>query len=195
MRSIVFSLMLTAAAAGSVAAQAQEQPASRTSQPVARIVSGPGTGDVAPNFRLPWAAADSIGSMSDDFILQKHLGEIVVVAFYPKDFTSGCTAEMKAFAERFEELFGNAVVVGVSADSLETHQRFAASLDLPFRLLSDPNQRVARLYGSNGENYPRRTVFVINREGRVTYRDMRFGALDATAYDKLKAAVHAAAKG
>lgn len=195
MRSIVFSLMLTAAAAGSVAAQAQEQPASRTSQPVARIVSGPGTGDVAPNFRLPWAAADSIGSMSDDFILQKHLGEVVVVAFYPKDFTSGCTAEMKAFAERFEELFGNAVVVGVSADSLETHQRFAASLDLPFRLLSDPNQRVARLYGSNGENYPRRTVFVINREGRVTYRDMRFGALDATAYDKLKAAVHAAAKG
>lgn len=195
MRSIVFSLMLTAAAAGSVAAQAQEQPASRTSQPVARIVSGPGTGDVAPNFRLPWAAADSIGSMSDDFILQKHLGEVVVVAFYPKDFTSGCTAEMKAFAERFEELFGNAVVVGVSADSLETHQRFAASLDLPFRLLSDPNQRVARLYGSNGENYPRRTVFVINREGRVTYRDMRFGALDATAYDKLKAAVQAAAKG
>ena len=62
-------------------------------------------------------------------------------------------------------------------------------------MLSDPNQRVARLYGSNGENYPRRTVFVINREGRVTYRDMRFGALDATAYDKLKAAVQAAAKG
>lgn len=195
MRSIVFSLMLTATAAGAVAAQAQEQPARRTSQPVARIESGPGTGDMAPNFRLPWASADSIGSMSDDFILQKHLGEIVVVAFYPKDFTSGCTAEMKAFGERFQELFGDAVVVGVSADSLDSHQRFAASLDLPFRLLSDPSQRVAKLYGSNGENYPRRTVFVINREGRVTYRDMRFGALDATAYDKLKAAVQAAAKG
>jgi peroxiredoxin Q/BCP len=195
MRSIVFSLMFTAGVAGSLAAQAQEQPASRTSQPVARIVSGPGSGDMAPNFRLPWASADSIGSMSDDFILQRHMGEVVVVAFYPKDFTSGCTAEMKAFAERYQELFGDAVVVGISADSLESHRRFAASLDLPFRLLSDPNQRVARLYGSNGESYPRRTVFVINREGRVTYRDMRFGALDATAYDKLKAAVQAAAKG
>lgn len=195
MRSIVFSLMLTATAAGSIAAQAQEQPAKRTSQPVARIESGPGNGDMAPNFRLPWASADSIGSMSDDFILQRHTGDVVVLAFYPKDFTSGCTAEMKAFAERFEELFGDAVLVGISADSLDSHQRFAASLDLPFRLLSDPNQRVARLYGSNGENYPRRTVFVINREGRVTYRDMRFGALDATAYDKLKAAVQAAAKG
>ena len=98
-------------------------------------------------------------------------------------------------ADALLELFGDAVVVGISADSLESHQRFAASLDLPFQLLSDPNQRVARLYGSQGENYPRRTVFVINAEGRVTYRDMRFGALDATAYDKLKAAVQAAAKG
>ena len=57
MRSIVFSLMLTATAAGSIAAQAQEQPAKRTSQPVARIESGPGNGDMAPNFRLPWASA------------------------------------------------------------------------------------------------------------------------------------------
>jgi len=195
MRSMIFSLMFTAAAAGSVAAQDQPQPASRNSQPVARFESGPGSGEMAPNFRLPWASADSVGSMSDDFVLQRHLGEVVVLAFYPKDFTSGCTAEMKAFAERFQELFGDAVVVGVSADSLETHQRFAASLDLPFRLLSDPNQRVARLYGSNGESTPRRTVFVVNREGRVTYRDMRFGALDATAYEKLKAAVQAAAKG
>ena len=196
MRSIVFSLMLTAAAAGSLAAQEQaQQPANRSDQPVARFESGPGTGDMAPNFRLPWASADSIGSMVDDFILQRHVGQVVVLAFYPQDFTSGCTAEMKAFGERFQELFGDAVVVGISADSLETHQRFAGSLDLPFRLLSDPNQRVARLYGSQGENYPRRTVFVINAEGRVTYRDMRFGALDATAYDKLKAAVQAAAKG
>lgn len=196
MRSIVFSMMLSAAVAGSLAAQAQaQQPAKGSSQPVARIESGPGTGDMAPNFRLPWASSDSIGPMAEDFILQRHLGKVVVLAFYPKDFTTGCTAEMKAFGERFEELFGDAVVVGISADSLESHQRFAASLDLPFQLLSDPNQRVARLYGSQGEKYPRRTVFVINPEGRVTYRDMRFGALDATAYDKLKAAVQAAAKG
>ena len=57
----------------------------------------------------------------------------------PRDFTSGCTAEMQTFAEQYDSLFGpDVVVVGISTDSLETHTRFAASLNLPFRLLSDP---------------------------------------------------------
>jgi peroxiredoxin Q/BCP len=116
---------------------------------------------------------------------------VVVLAFYPKDFTSGCTAELRTFTEQYADLFGeDVVVVGISADSLETHVRFAQSLGVPFRLLSDPDQKVARKFGSAGERgYNRRTVYVIDRKGRVAYTDLRFGALDPKAYQSLKAAV------
>ncbi|HEU4828049.1 MAG TPA: peroxiredoxin [Gemmatimonadales bacterium] len=193
-----YSLLLAlGAVAAAVPLAAQEpQPARRT--PTAVVVSGPETGQRAPDFQLPWASKDSIGLVEDDFVLRNLRGRTVVLAFYPADFTTGCTAEMKAFTDRYAELFGegeDVVVVGISADSLESHKRFAESLGVPFRLLSDPDQRVARLYGSNGENRPRRTVYVIGPDGDVRYRDMRFGALDPRSYDALKKAVQATRAG
>ena len=190
-----FRLMGTAALLAAIAAPASAQQAAKT--PTAVVVSGPDAGSRAPDFRLPWATKDSIGSVADDFVLRNARGKIVVLAFYPADFTSGCTAELKAFTDRYDELFGEGVeVVGISTDSLETHQRFAQSLGAPFKLLSDPSQRVARLYGSKGEkNHSRRTVYVIDPSGTVTYRDMRFGALDPRAYDALKKAVQEARGG
>ena len=189
---LLATLGAMAGLAGPAAAQQQEK-----HPPTAVVVAGPEVGSLAPDFRLPWATKDSIGSVSEDFRLQATRGKVVVIAFYPADFTSGCTAEMKAFSDRYAELFGeNVVVVGVSTDSLETHQRFAESLGLPFMLLSDPTQRVARMYGSKGENkYNRRTVYVINPAGQVAYRDLRFGALDPKAYDALKQAVREARGG
>jgi peroxiredoxin Q/BCP len=101
---------------------------------------------------------------------------------------------MKTFADQYEVMFGEGVeVVGISVDSLPTHVKFAASLNLPFRLLSDPTQSVAKRYGSKGpEATMRRTVYVIDREGRVAYRNLRFGALDRRSYDDLKAAIREA---
>ena len=98
---------------------------------------------------------------------------------------------MRTFTDQYTDLFGDdAVVVGINADSLSTHLRFARSLGLPFRLLSDPGQSVSRAYGSADQNgYNRRTVFVVDRKGRVAYADLRFGALDPNAYASLKAAV------
>ncbi len=192
--SVLVALGVTAIATPLVAQE--QQPARRT--PTAVVVSGPDAGQRAPDFQLPWASKDSIGLVEDDFILRNFRGKTVVLAFYPADFTTGCTAEMKAFTDRYAELFGegeDVVVVGISADSLETHKRFAESLGLPFKLLSDPDQRVARLYGSKGDTRPRRTVYVIGRDGEVRYRDMRFGALDPRSYDALKQAVQAARAG
>jgi peroxiredoxin Q/BCP len=159
--------------------------------PTAVLVSGPELGETAPEITLPWATADSIGPASAPFRLAHRRGKVVVLAFFPRDFTSGCTAEMRTFAEQYETMFGEGVeVVGISVDSVETHVRFASSLKLPFQLLSDPGQHVARKYGSNGsEGTMRRTVYVIDREGRVAYRNLRFGALDPKAYDELKAAI------
>ena len=162
--------------------------------PTALLISGPEVGEDAPDFRLPWASKDSLGAVEDDFVLRKQGGKITVLAFYPRDFTSGCTAEMRTFTDRYADLFGgDVVVVGISADSLESHRQFAASVGAPFRLLSDPAQRVAANYGSKGDNgYNRRTVYVIDARGRVAYRDMRFGALDPKSYDRLRAAVRSA---
>jgi len=118
----------------------------------------------------------------------------VVVAFYPRDFTSGCTAEMKTFVDQYADLFGeDVVVVGISTDSLSTHRRFAEELGLPFRLLSDPDQKVSKRYGSaDPGGYNRRTVYVIGRDGKVAYSNHQFGALDPKAYERLKEAVQAA---
>lgn len=165
-------------------------------KPNAILVSGPREGDRAPDFSLPWGTKDGAGG-TNWFGITPSRGKVVVLAFYPRDFTSGCTAQMKTFTERFDEMFGDGVeLVGISADSVETHVRFAQSLNLPFKLLSDPDQKVARQYGSAGENgYNRRTVFVIDKSGKVVYTDLRFGALDPKAYANLKTAVQDARKG
>lgn len=168
--------------------QAQDSAAAR---PTAVMVSGPDVGRRAPTFRLPWANQDGVGPADQPYDLALDRGRTVVLAFYPRDFTSGCTAEMRTFGEQYDSLFGpDVVVVGISTDSLATHSRFAASLALPFRLLSDPRQDVARRYASNDRSgFMRRTVFVVGPDGKVKYRNMRFNALDPKHYAELGAAV------
>ncbi len=164
--------------------------------PTAILIAGPDVGRQAPDFTLPWATKEAVGPADAPYQLWRDRGKTVVIAFYPKDFTSGCTAEMRTFAEQYDSLFGSDVVVlGVSADSVETHVRFASSLNLPFRLLSDPGQQVARKFGSNGPEYMRRTVYVVGPNGRVTYRNLRFNALDPKHYAELAGAVRTAEGG
>jgi len=165
--------------------------------PTAVMVSGPDVGRRAPTFRLPWANKDGVGPVDQPYDLALDRGKTIVLAFYPRDFTSGCTAEMRTFAEQYDSLFGSdVVVVGISTDSLATHTRFAASMDLPFRLLSDPRQEVARRYAANDRSgYLRRAVYVIGPDGKVRYRNMRFNALDPKHYDALGAAVRRARAG
>jgi peroxiredoxin Q/BCP len=185
--------MIAALGAGTMPLVAQAQQGAQ-GEPTATFVSGPEVGEMAPEFTLPWATRDSVGPSSAPFRLAHQRGKVVVLAFYPRDFTSGCTAEMRTFTDQYDLLFGEGVeVVGISVDSLTTHVSFAASLKAPFKLLSDPGQAVARKYGSHGsQGTMRRTVYVIDGEGRITYRNLRFGALDRRAYDELKAAVREA---
>jgi thioredoxin-dependent peroxiredoxin len=159
--------------------------------PTAVMISGPDVGRRAPLFRLPWANKDGVGPADQPYDLSLDRGRTVVVAFYPRDFTTGCTAEMRTFAEQYDSLFGpDVTVVGISTDSLATHSRFAASLNLPFRLLSDPRQEVARRYAANDRSgYLRRVVYVIGPDGKVRYRNLRFNALDPKHYADLAAAV------
>ena len=158
---------------------------------------GPREGTKAPEFSLPWATRDTVGTADTHYELWRDRGKTVVLAFYPADFTKGCTAELQTFADQYDTLFGaDVVVLGISSDSVESHKRFAASLDLPFRLLSDPDLKVARKYASTGDGgRARRTVFVIGPDGRVKYKNMKFNALDPKHYSALGSAVQAARGG
>jgi thioredoxin-dependent peroxiredoxin len=174
-----------------VPARAQE---AKKGPPTAVLHGGPEVGRNAPDFTLPWANRDGVGPAESPYQLWRDRGKTVVIAFYPRDFTNRCTAQMRAFTEQYDSLFsGDVVVVGVNTDSLTTHRRFAASLGVPFRLLSDSGQRVARKYGSaDNSGFPRRTVFVVGPDGRVAYRNMKFDALDPRHYAELGAAVRSA---
>jgi len=118
----------------------------------------------------------------------------VVLVFYSRAFTKSCTAMMRTLTEQYSSLFGpDVVVVGISTDPSETQGRFAAQLDLPFRLLSDAGQKVAKKYGNHDSSgFIRRSVYVVGRDGNVKYRNMRFDPFDPKAYSALGAAVRSA---
>jgi peroxiredoxin len=120
---------------------------------------------------------------------------VVVLAFFSRDFTPGSTAELQGLAGVAESSGPEVVVVAVSTDSLDTHRRFASSLGLPFLLLSDPDQRVARRYGSDGaDGADRPVVYVIRPDGKVSYRDLGLEPQDKKEFESLKRAVAKAAQ-
>lgn len=166
-------------------------------KPTAILLTGPEVGRKAPDFTLPWANKEGVGPAENPYQLWRDRGKTVVLAFYSRDFTSSSATALRTFTEQYDSLFGpDVVLVAVSTDSLTTHQRFAARLGLPFRLLSDPEQQVARKYGSHGGGgYTRSTIFVIGPDGRVEYRNLRFDALDPEDYTELDAAIQAARGG
>jgi len=185
----LLSLLVTLVTVVPVASAQNKKPESYT----VVMIGGPEVGRRAPDFSLPWATKDGIGPIEAPYQLASDRGKIVVVAFYPRDFTNGCTAEMRTFAEQYDSLIGpDVVLVGISTDSIETHQRFASSLKLPFRLLSDPDQRVSKQYASKDKGgYNRRTVYVIGPDGRVRFRNMKFNPLDPRDYTELRQAIKA----
>ncbi|TFG45878.1 MAG: peroxiredoxin [Gemmatimonadales bacterium] len=188
MKSLALSLLIALAAAGPMVAQ--DSAAATVGAATAILVTGPEPGMKAIDFTLPWADKAGLGPADDPFSLIALKGQVVVLAFYPRDFTSGCTAEMRTFADKYDLMFTGTVLVGISIDSLETHVRFAESLGLPFKLLSDPKQRLAAKYGAKGsQGSMRRVVYVIGKDGKVAWRDMQFNATDPKGYDRLYGAI------
>lgn len=190
MRAFAFALTLATLSLTSVP-QAYAQ--NETGNVRAVLLGGPEVGRRAPDFSLPWANREGVGPIESPYQLASDRGRTVVVAFYPRDFTKGCTAQLRTFGEQYDSLFGpDVTLVGISTDSVSTHSRFAASLSLPFRLLSDPEQLVSKQYSSKDSGgYNRRTVYVIGPDGRVKYRNMKFNALDPKSYSELREAVRA----
>jgi thioredoxin-dependent peroxiredoxin len=127
--------------------------------------SVPSVGSVAPDFTLNSEDGKPVS-------LSAYRGKWVVLYFYPKDFSSGCTIEAHNF-ERDQTQYQqrNAVVLGVSVDTTDSHKRFCAKEGLEFKLLSDDDHKVSSKYGSLTNmgllKFASRHTFIINPEGRV----------------------------
>jgi peroxiredoxin Q/BCP len=122
-------------------------------------------GDKAIDFSLPSQNGSQVS-------LNDFRGKAVVLYFYPADDTPGCTAESCAFRDQYEVFTSaGAEVVGVSGDSPESHQKFAAKYDLPFTLLSDKGNKIRKEYGATAAFglLPGRVTYVIDRDGVVQY--------------------------
>ncbi|GIW43610.1 MAG: peroxiredoxin [Candidatus Binatia bacterium] len=128
---------------------------------VVRAASVPAVGSPAPDFQ----ATSTAGPLS----LKDLRGTWVVLYFYPKSFTPGCTAEASSLRDGFESLRNlRATVIGVSTDTLETQRDFKEKLSLPFELVADPDERVVKLYGVEGWlGMARRRTFIIDPQGIV----------------------------
>ncbi len=117
-------------------------------------------GDKAPEF----AALDQNGKQHS---LASYKGKWVLLYFYPKDDTPGCTKEACSFRDEFSDLKGKVEVLGVSHDRVESHAKFANKYQLPFVLLSDPQKRIIEAYGAKGFFFTKRISYLINPEGKI----------------------------
>jgi len=140
-------------------------------------------GDPAPEFTLPAEDGRQV-SLAD------YRGKRVVLYFYPKDDTPGCTTQACGFRDAYPQIEEqNAVVLGVSADSEQSHRKFKTKYDLPFTLLIDADHQVAEAYGAWGEksNYGCtyvgiiRSHFIIDEAGRLADVQVGVGAKDSVA--------------
>ncbi len=139
-----------------------------------------GIGDAAPTFRLPATGGATVSL--DDF-----QGKPVVLVFYPGDDTAVCTKQLNSYSrglDQFEAL--DAQVLGISAQSVESHETFARKLGLKFPLLADTDKVVAGLYGTLGPlGFARRSVFIIDRQGIIRYAHRAIAGLTYRSVDEL----------
>ncbi len=126
-------------------------------------------GDIAPDFKLP----DQNGKIHK---LSDYRGKWVLVYFYPKDDTPGCTTEACTLRDNFSFFKKlNCQILGISTDSVKSHQKFAQKYNLPFPILADKNKEVVKKYGVYGEKKflgkvfmgTQRVSFLINPEGKI----------------------------
>lgn len=126
----------------------------------------PKVGDKAPGFSAP--ASDGTTVNLKDYVGKGN----IVLYFYPKDDTPGCTKEACGIRDSFEELKGlNAIVFGVSFDPVDSHKAFITKYKLPFVLIADTDKKIAIAYGAANPNSraASRVTFIIDKQGKIAY--------------------------
>ncbi len=142
-------------------------------------------GDKAPDFELP-------GTGGKTYKLSDYRGRKLIVAFYPGDFTAVCTKQFCSYrdqGERLDQL--GADVIGISPQSVDSHERFTEEKKLNVPLLADEDKAVAKAYGVLAGPMVRRAIFVIDEEGIVRHRKVTLVGLSFESVDDLEQAVAA----
>ncbi|BAQ63311.1 peroxiredoxin [Geminocystis sp. NIES-3709] len=104
--------------------------------------------------------------------LSDFVGKVVILYFYPKDDTPGCTKEAQSFRDNYQEYQDKDIVVlGVSNDDEASHTMFKEKYGLPFQLLADTDRSITKAYDVDGGGYPKRVTYIINGEGVITHVD------------------------
>jgi len=143
-------------------------------------------GDQAPDFSLP-------GTGGRNYSLSEFAGKPVVLVFYPGDDTAVCTKQLNSYNSElssFEKV--EATVLAISAQDMVSHDAFSAKHGFKFPLLADVDKHVAGLYGTLGPlGFPRRSVFVIDANGKVVYAHRAIAGLTFRSVDEITAALRA----
>jgi peroxiredoxin Q/BCP len=147
------------------------------------MARGPKVGDPAPDFELP--------GTEGPFRLSEHRGERVVLLFYPGDNTPVCTRQFCSYRDRAEDVDTlDAVVVGISAQDLDSHREFTSKHGLNVPLLADVDGAVAKAYGAYAPVIgTRRAVVIVDEQGIVRHRHDHVLGLDYQSVDELRAAL------
>jgi thioredoxin-dependent peroxiredoxin len=144
-------------------------------------------GDKAPEFELP-------GTGGKTYRLAGYRGRKVILAFYPGDFTAVCTKQFCSYRDQGERLDGlGAEVLGISPQSVDSHERFTEEKRLNVPLLADEDKSVARAYGVLAGSMVRRAIFIVDEEGVVRHRKVTLVGLTFESVDDLEQALTALA--
>jgi peroxiredoxin Q/BCP len=143
-------------------------------------------GDSAPDFELP-------GSGGKTYKLSEFRGSKVILAFYPGDFTTVCTKQFCSYRDNDERIDNlGAQVLGISAQSVDSHERFIAENSLNVPLLADEDRSVAKAYGVAAGPLVRRSIFLVDEQGVIRYRHVALVGLGYQDVGDLEQAVAAA---
>ena|GEM_PF-100690 len=146
---------------------------------------------IAPDFALP--GATRYGVLTQPVRLSDFAGKTVVVAFFPKARTRGCTIQMQAYRDRYEEIFNSGqdvILIAVSADAPEELAAWAKDAQFPFLMASDKDLKLATALGAVGRGgLTNRNLFIVGPDGKIAFRATPFREIDATAYQELAAEI------
>ena len=169
--ALMFFPMATSAQAGDPA---------QTTEPLA-------VGAVAPNFSLE--GATRYGVLAQPVSLSDFKGKTVVIAFFPRARTRGCTIQMRAYRDQYPELFRdgqNVVLIGMSVDPVDELASWAHDEQFPTLFVSDITGKTAEAYGARRpRGNTNRNLFVIDPDGKVSFRALPFREVDLTSYEEL----------
>jgi peroxiredoxin len=150
-------------------------------------------GTVAPDFTLP--GATRYGVLAQPIRLSDFKGKTVVLAFFPKARTSGCTIQMHAYRDQYAELLNagqNVVLIAISADPADALAAWARDDQFQFLMASDAGLALAKQYGAlraGNATTTNRNLFVVGPDGRIAYRAVPFREVDPTSYETLGQAI------